>query len=80
MLWFLALAAKAGWLVDDYLDHAEGVMARNGRGKLAMTLSHPAPEVRMGGARCPTPSSLPSCTMRLMTPLHRQLGEQRGAL
>lgn len=55
MLWFLALAAKAGWLVDDYLDRAEGVMARNGQGKLAMTLVTLRPEVRMGGARCPTP-------------------------
>ena len=55
MLWFLALAAKAGWLVDDYLDRAEGGMARNGQGKLAMTLVTLRPEVRMGGARCPTP-------------------------
>ena len=26
MLWFLALAAKAGWLVDDYLDRAEAAL------------------------------------------------------
>ena len=30
-------------------------MARNGQGKLAMTLVTLRPEVRMGGARCPTP-------------------------
>ena len=28
MLWFLALAAKAGWVVDRYLDEASGVLDR----------------------------------------------------
>src|SRR4029450_5639802 len=33
MLWFLAIAAKRGYCVDDYVDNAEGVMARNAAGK-----------------------------------------------
>ena len=37
MLWFLSLAAKAGFTVDSYEDQAEGIMAKNGKGKLAMT-------------------------------------------
>jgi organic hydroperoxide reductase OsmC/OhrA len=32
MLWFLALAAKAGWTVDRYLDQASGELDRNGGG------------------------------------------------
>ena len=37
MLWFLHLAAKGGFVVEQYEDSAEGVMARNESGKLAMT-------------------------------------------
>ena len=37
MLWFLDIAARAGWVVDDYRDDALGVMAHNAAGKLAMT-------------------------------------------
>src|SRR6266446_4252444 len=32
MLWFLSLAAQAGWVVDDYRDDATGLMARNAEG------------------------------------------------
>ncbi len=34
MLWFLALAAKDGWCVDDYRDTATGEMRKNTKGKL----------------------------------------------
>jgi organic hydroperoxide reductase OsmC/OhrA len=37
MLWFLHVARDAGWTVASYRDEAEGVMARNADGKLAMT-------------------------------------------
>lgn len=33
MLWFLALAAKAGWVVDRYLDAASGELDRNPEGR-----------------------------------------------
>src|SRR5690348_7041296 len=37
MLWFLYIAARRGFRVDDYVDEAAGTMARNAEGKLAMT-------------------------------------------
>lgn len=37
MLWFLSLAADAGYVVLAYDDEALGTMARNDRGQLAMT-------------------------------------------
>ncbi|MCF2857661.1 OsmC family protein [Pseudoalteromonas sp. SMS1] len=37
MLFFLHFAAKSGLTVDTYIDHAEGMMANNAQGKLAMT-------------------------------------------
>jgi len=37
MLWFLSLAAAAGWQVNQYVDEAEGVMGRNAQGRVAMT-------------------------------------------
>ncbi len=54
LLWFLHLAAKAGYVVDAYTDAAVGVMARNAKGKLAMTLVTLRPQVRFAGARQPT--------------------------
>lgn len=46
MLWFLSLAAKAGYTVLSYRDAAVGTMARNAAGKLAMTHVVLKPEVR----------------------------------
>lgn len=51
MLWFLHLAARAGWCVDDYQDQAVGLMARNAEGRLAMTRVTLRPVVRFAGAR-----------------------------
>jgi organic hydroperoxide reductase OsmC/OhrA len=53
MLWFLSLAARAGFVVDDYRDQAEGVMARDAGGKLAMTRVTLRPHVRYAGERRP---------------------------
>jgi organic hydroperoxide reductase OsmC/OhrA len=53
MLWFLDIACRAGWLVDDYRDEAVGTMARNAEGKLAMTQVMLRPAVRFGGGRAP---------------------------
>ena len=55
MLWFLAIAAKRGFIVDRYVDAARGVMARNAQGKLAMTLVTLRPTVTFSGA--PRPSA-----------------------
>ncbi len=54
MLWFLAIAAKRGFVIDAYTDHAAGVLATNAAGKSAMTVVtlRPALTFRPG----PTPS------------------------
>jgi organic hydroperoxide reductase OsmC/OhrA len=54
MLWFLHLAAKAGWQVDRYVDEAVGAMARKPDGRMAMTLVTLRPEVHFGGDALPS--------------------------
>ena len=53
MLWFLAIAAKRGFVVDSYRDEAAGVMARNAARRLAMTEVKLRPRVAFSG-RQPT--------------------------
>lgn len=54
MLWFLSIAAKQGVRVDRYADAAEGVMAKNADGKMAMTVVTLRPEVIFSGNTLPT--------------------------
>jgi organic hydroperoxide reductase OsmC/OhrA len=49
MLWFLSLAARAGWLVESYADTPVGYMDRNSAGRLAMQRVVLRPDVRFGG-------------------------------
>jgi organic hydroperoxide reductase OsmC/OhrA len=58
MLWFLSLAADSGFCVDSYEDNAEGVMARNAAGKMAMTLVTLHPQVAFSGDKQPTRAEL----------------------
>jgi len=58
MLWFLSIAAKRGYRVDSYRDEASGLMARNGDGRLAMTLVTLRPHARFSGERMPTREQL----------------------
>ena len=58
MLWFLSLAAKRGFRVDSYVDEAEGVMARNERGKLVITVVTLRPAVEFSGEKLPTREDL----------------------
>ena len=53
MLWFLDLACRAGWCVDRYDDAAEGVLAKDAAGRLAMTCVTLRPAVRFAGDRQP---------------------------
>jgi organic hydroperoxide reductase OsmC/OhrA len=46
MLSFLALAARDGLVVERYDDHAEGTLAKNAEGRLAMTVCVLRPAVR----------------------------------
>lgn len=54
MLWFLSIAAGRGFCVDQYVDQAQGIMRRNARGKLAMTIVTLQPEVTFSGDARPT--------------------------
>jgi Predicted redox protein, regulator of disulfide bond formation len=51
MLWFLSLAAEAGFVVDDYEDRASGILGKNAEGKAAMTEVTLRPVVVFSGKR-----------------------------
>jgi organic hydroperoxide reductase OsmC/OhrA len=53
MLFFLAYAAKAGFVVDRYLDEAVGVMGRDDRGKVAIVSVILRPAVTFSGETLP---------------------------
>jgi organic hydroperoxide reductase OsmC/OhrA len=55
LLWFLALAAQAGFVVDHYEDAAVGTLAKDARGRVAMTVVTLRPHVAFSGPRQPTP-------------------------
>ena len=54
MLWFLSIAAQRKFCVDSYVDEAQGIMARNAAGKMAMTQVTLRPQVVFVGAHLPT--------------------------
>ena len=53
MLWFLDLAARAGYVVDEYIDHAQGHMGRREDGTEWVESVVLSPEVRFGGVSAP---------------------------
>ncbi len=53
MLWFLSLAAGKGFLVNEYLDHSEGILEKNSEGNLAMTRIIIRPVVIFDADRAP---------------------------
>ncbi|MGE0580928.1 MAG: OsmC family protein [Steroidobacteraceae bacterium] len=53
MLWFLAIAAGRGFVVDRYLDDAGGVLGKDTAGRLAMTRVTLRPAVQFSGAKQP---------------------------
>jgi organic hydroperoxide reductase OsmC/OhrA len=70
MLWFLSIAAKRGFCVDQYDDEAIGVMGRNTAGQMAMTAVMLRPKVRISGTS--------PCGARTM--LHCEFSKDRSAL
>lgn len=58
MLWFLSIAAKRGFCVDRYVDAAVGVMAKNAKGKVAVTRVTLRPEVTFSGDKLPSRGEL----------------------
>ena len=81
MLWFLSIAAKRKFVVENYRDEAVGVMAKDASGKLAMTIRD-APSrspVRRGQSPDPRRDRIhaPRGTRAV---LHRQLGPDGRAV
>ena len=58
MLWFLSLAAQKGFVVDRYSDEAQGLMARNAQGRMAMTVVTLRPQVQWLGTPQPDAAAL----------------------
>ena len=58
MLWFLSIAASAGFVVDTYTDAAVGTMAPNAEGRLAMTEVVLRPRIQFSGARQPSAAEI----------------------
>lgn len=58
MLFFLSFAAKRGFVIDDYVDHASGVMEKNEAGKIAITRITLRPAITFSGERRPTSEQL----------------------
>ncbi len=54
MLFFLAVAAQEGYVIDNYVDSAVGYMARNDQGRRAMTKVVLRPKVVFSGDTQPT--------------------------
>ena len=58
MLWFLSIAAKHGYCVDRYRDHAVGVMHKNEAGKLVVARVTLRPGTVFSGAAQPDRDAL----------------------
>jgi organic hydroperoxide reductase OsmC/OhrA len=54
MLTFLALATKKRYIVDDYLDHAVGILDKDAAGRMAMTKVTLRPRIAFSGERIPS--------------------------
>ena len=58
MLFFLHLAAGRKFVVDEYVDNAVGIMAKNEEGKMAMTRVTLRPNVSFSGTSTPTSNEI----------------------
>ena len=58
MLWFLSIAAARGYRVDRYEDAAQGTMARDAEGRMAMTRVVLRPRADFGGDRRPSAADI----------------------
>ena len=58
MLWFLSIAAGRGFVVDRYVDDAEGFLERGADGKVWMTRTTLRPAIAIAGARKPSRDEL----------------------
>jgi organic hydroperoxide reductase OsmC/OhrA len=58
MLFFVDFARRGGFVVDDYLDEAEGVLDKRGDGRMAMTRVTLRPRVIWGGDTQPDEAAI----------------------
>jgi len=68
MLWFLDIAARAGFVIESYTDDAEGTLAAGPGGKQVMTRVVLRPHAVFSGERKPSPLELDA--------LHREAHEE----
>ena len=60
MLWFLSIAAKAGFTVDCYRDNAEGTLEKDSAGRMAITHVGLFPQIVFSGATVPDAAQIAS--------------------
>lgn len=58
MLFFLDFARRGGFVIDAYVDQAEGVMGKDERGRIAMTQVKLNPQVAWAGEKQPAPEEV----------------------
>jgi organic hydroperoxide reductase OsmC/OhrA len=58
MLFFLDFARRGGFLVDSYEDEAQGVLAKDADGRMAMTVVTLRPKIVFSGEKQPTKEEL----------------------
>jgi organic hydroperoxide reductase OsmC/OhrA len=58
MLFFLDFARRGGFVVDAYVDDAEGVMDKDERGRMAMTQVKLNPQIAWSGDKQPAPEEI----------------------
>lgn len=58
MLFFLDFARRAGFVVDAYVDRAEGVLAKGADGRMQMTQVRLNPQIAWSGDKTPTEEEL----------------------
>ncbi len=58
MLWFLSIAAGKNFIVESYEDEAEGILAKDGNGKLAMPEIILKPKIIFSGGRIPSQNEI----------------------
>lgn len=54
MLFFLGIAGKRGFVIDEYIDNPIGVMKKDTDGKISITKVTLRPKVTFGGEKTPT--------------------------
>ena len=68
MLFFLAIARKRGFVIDQYIDNPTGIMEKDAEGKISITKVTLRPQVTFSGDK--------QATMEKLEQMHHQAHEQ----